>query len=184
MTMQDVDSRDWESFQGRQLSLGGIVTGYREGLTKNGKPYGIIRIEDLSGSGEIPLFGDDYINFGKYGREGLYLFVNATVQPRRWKESEFDFRISTIRLLQDVKDSLVQSIRINAPIDALNEQTISELSAIVKSHPGKTQLSFYILGRDHVALNLYSHDVRIHVTEELVDFIRESGSMDFTINQS
>ena len=184
MTMQDVDSREWESFQGRQLSLGGIVTGYREGLTKNGKPYGIIRIEDLSGSGEIPLFGDDYINFGKYGREGLYLFVNATVQPRRWKESEFDFRISTIRLLQDVKDSLVQSIRINAPIDALNEQTISELSAIVKSHPGKTQLSFYILGRDHVALNLYSHDVRIRVTEELVDFIRESGNMDFTINQS
>ena len=184
MTMQDVDSRDWESFQGRQLSLGGIVTGYREGLTKNGKPYGIIRIEDLSGSGEIPLFGDDYINFGKYGREGLYLFVNATVQPRRWKESEFDFRISTIRLLQDVKDSLVQSIRINAPIDALNEQTISELSAIVKSHPGKTQLSFYILGRDHVALNLYSHDVRVRVTEELVDFIRESDNMDFTINQS
>ena len=66
----------------------------------------------------------------------------------------------------------------------LNEQTISELSAIVKSHPGKTQLSFYILGRDHVALNLYSHDVRIRVTEELVDFIRESGSMDFAINQS
>ena len=184
MTMKDVSSREWEGFQGRQLTLGGIVTGYREGMTKNGKPYGIIRIEDLSGSGDIALFGDDYINFSKYGRPGLYLFVNATVQPRRWKDSELDLRISAIRLLQDVKDSLVHSIRITVPIDALNEQIISELSAIVKSNPGKTQLAFYVLGRDHVALNLYSHDTRLCVTEELIDFIRESGNMDFTINQS
>ena len=106
------------------------------------------------------------------------------MQPRRWKETEFDFRISSIRLLQDVKDSLVQSIRITLPIDALNETVISELSAIIKNNPGKTQLGFHLLGHDHVALNLYSHDVRLHVTEELVDFIRESGNMDFTINQS
>ena len=182
MTMKDVDASEWENFQGRQLTLGGIVTGYREGLTKNGKPYGILRIEDLSGSGDIPLFGDDYINFGKYGRPGLYLFINASVQSRRWKETELDFRIASIRLLQDVKDSLVQSIRITIPVGALNEQTVSELSAIVKSNPGKTQLAFNVLGADHVALNLYSHDVRLHVTEELIDFIKESDDMDFTIN--
>ena len=37
-------------------------------MTKNGKPYGILKIEDFTGSGEIPLFGQDYIEYSKYGK--------------------------------------------------------------------------------------------------------------------
>ena len=183
MTMKDVDSREWEDFQNKELLLGGIVTGYREGITKNGKPYGILKIEDMSGSGEIPLFGDNYINFSKYGKEGLYLYIKAVVQPRRWKEAELDFKINSIQLLQDVKDSLIHSISISIPIADLNEEVISELSALMKSNPGKTQLFFNVTGSDHVALNFSSRDIRLNVTQELLNFINDSDHLDFTINK-
>ncbi|MGP1462123.1 DNA polymerase III subunit alpha [Tannerella sp.] len=183
MTMKDVDSREWEEFQNKELLLGGIVTGYREGLTKTGKPYGIIKIEDMSGSGEVPLFGDNYINFSKYGKEGLYLYIKAAVQPRRWKEAELDFKINSIQLLQDVKDSLIHSISISIPIGDLNEQVISELAALMKSNPGKTQLFFNVTGSDHVALNFSSRDIRLNVTQELLNFINDSDILDFTINK-
>lgn len=183
MTMKDVDSREWEEFQNKELLLGGIVTGYREGLTKTGKPYGIIKIEDMSGSGEVPLFGDNYINFSKYGKEGLYLYIKAAVQPRRWKEAELDFKINSIQLLQDVKDSLIHSISISIPIDDLNKQIISELSTLIKSNPGKTQLFFNVTGSDHVALNFSSRDIRLNVTQELLNFINDSDHLDFTINK-
>lgn len=183
MTMKDVDSREWDEFQNKELVLGGIVTGYREGITKMGKPYGIIKIEDLSGSGEIPLFGDNYINFSKYGKEGLYLYIKATIQPRKWKTNELDFTIRSIQLLQDVKDSLIHSINILLPIDEINEQVIRELSAIAKDNPGRTQLFFNIMGSNHMSLSLLSRDTKIHVTQELIDFITESEIMDFTINK-
>lgn len=183
MTMKDVDSREWEEFQNKELLLGGIVTGYREGLTKTGKPYGIIKIEDMSGSGEVPLFGDNYINFSKYGKEGLYLYIKAVVQPRRWKEAELDFKINSIQLLQDVKDSLIHSISISIPIGDLNEEVISELAALMKSNPGKTQLFFNVTGSDHVALNFSSRDIRLNVTQELLNFINDSDILDFTINK-
>ncbi|MDO4704359.1 DNA polymerase III subunit alpha [Tannerella sp.] len=183
MTMKDVDSREWEEFQNKELLLGGIVTGYREGITKNGKPYGILKIEDMSGSGEMPLFGDNYINFSKYGKEGLYLYIKAAVQPRRWKEAELDFKINSIQLLQDVKDSLIHSISISIPIGDLNEEVISELSALMKSNPGKTQLFFNVTGSDHVALNFSSRDIRLNVTQELLNFINDSDNLDFTINK-
>ncbi len=183
MTMKDVDSREWEDFQNKELLLGGIVTGYREGITKNGKPYGILKIEDMSGSGEMPLFGDNYINFSKYGKEGLYLYIKAVVQPRRWKEAELDFKINSIQLLQDVKDSLIHSISISIPIADLNEEVISELSALMKSNPGKTQLFFNVTGSDHVALNFSSRDIRLNVTQELLNFINDSDHLDFTINK-
>ncbi len=55
--------------------MGGIVTGFREGMTKMGKPYGILKLEDFTGSGEIPLFGNDYIEFSKYCKDGLVLLI-------------------------------------------------------------------------------------------------------------
>ena len=183
MTMKDVDSREWEEFQNKELLLGGIVTGYREGLTKTGKPYGIIKIEDMSGSGEMPLFGDNYINFSKYGKEGLYLYIKAELQPRRWKEAELDFKINSIQLLHDVKDSLIHSLSISIPIDDLNKQIISELSTLIKSNPGKTQLFFNVAGSDHVALHFSSRDIRLNVTQELLNFINDSDHLDFTINK-
>ena len=183
MTMKDVDSREWEEFQNKELLLGGIVTGYREGLTKTGKPYGIIKIEDMSGSGEMPLFGDNYINFSKYGKEGLYLYIKAELQPRRWKEAELDFKINSIQLLHAVKDSLIHSLSISIPIDDLNKQIISELSTLIKSNPGKTQLFFNVAGSDHVALHFSSRDIRLNVTQELLNFINDSDHLDFTINK-
>ncbi len=64
------DFEDKDALKNKEISIGGMVTGNREGMTRNGKPYMILRIEDFTGSGEIPLFGDNYINFGKYGRPG------------------------------------------------------------------------------------------------------------------
>ena len=55
-----------ESLKGREMLLGGIVTDFREGMTKTGKPYGVVKIEDFTGSGEIALFGNNYIEYSKY----------------------------------------------------------------------------------------------------------------------
>ena len=49
------DLADKTDLANRDLLLGGIVTDVREGRTKNDKPYGIVKIEDYSGSGELPL---------------------------------------------------------------------------------------------------------------------------------
>ena len=38
---------DKENLVGKDLLFGGIVTDFREGMTKKGNPYGIIKIEDL-----------------------------------------------------------------------------------------------------------------------------------------
>ena len=44
---------DLTPLQNRDLTMGGIVTAVREGYTKTGKPYGIAKVEDYSGSAEF-----------------------------------------------------------------------------------------------------------------------------------
>lgn len=179
-----VDIADKESLTGKELLLGGIVTDVREGITRNGKPYMIVKIEDFSGNGEIPLFGNDYIEYSKYCKAGMYLLIKAAVQPRQWKESELDFKMKSIQLLQDVKDDLVHKIHLSISINDLNEQAINELSAYIKNNPGKTQLYFKVMdGENHISLNLMSRSIRLNITQAFIDFLNETESIDFAINK-
>lgn len=178
-----VEINDRESLRNRDLLLGGIVTAFREGTTKNGKPYGIVKIEDFTGSGEIALFGNDYIEYSKYCKIGMYLLINARVEPRRWKEDELDFRIGSIRLLQDEKDRLIEKISITVPIHDLDEPTINELSVLIKNNPGQSLLYFRVVDSEHnIAQNFFSQNIRLNVTRNLVEFLQGNENIDFKIN--
>ena len=179
--MAEINDRD--SLKGRELLLGGIVTAFREGTTKNGKPYGIVKIEDFTGSGEIALFGNDYIEYSKYCKTGMYLLINARVEPRRWNENELDFKIGSIRLLQDEKDRLIEKISITVPIHDLDEPTINELSVLIKNNPGQSLLYFRVVDSEHnISQNFFSQNIRLNVTRNLVEFLQENEYIDFKIN--
>ncbi len=180
--MAELSDRD--VLKGREILLGGIVTDFREGLTRTGKHYGVVKMEDYTGSGEIALFGDDYINYSKFCKLGMYLLINASIQPRQWNPNELDFKISNIRLLQNEKDKLIEKINISLSIHQLNEQTINELSTLIKKNPGNTLLYFKIIDGEHnLSLNLFSKNVRLNVTRDLVDFLSANDNIDFMINK-
>ncbi|MDR1403861.1 MAG: DNA polymerase III subunit alpha [Tannerellaceae bacterium] len=174
---------DKNSLRGREILTGGIVTEAREGTTRKGSPYGVIKIEDFTGSAEIALFGNEYIEHSKYFRIGMYLLIRGKIEPHRWKNGECDFRISFINLLQEEKDKLIEKISITVPIHSLDEPMINELSVLIKTNPGNSLLYFKVIDGEHnVALNLFSQNIRLHVTRELIEFLIENNEIDFRIN--
>ncbi|MDR1602369.1 MAG: DNA polymerase III subunit alpha [Tannerella sp.] len=174
---------DLEALKGRDLLFGGIVTSSREGTAKNGKRYMILKIEDFTGSNEIPLFGNDYLEYSKYGKPDMYLLISASVHAHRWRDTGVELHINSIRLLQDVKNSLINRINISMPIHTMDKKVINELSVLIKRHPGETHLYFRVIDdENNVTLNLFSRSVRTEVTQSLINFINESDYMDFTIN--
>ena len=178
-----IDLAEREALQGRELLLGGIVTDVREGMTKMGKPYAIMKLEDFTGNGEIALFGNDYIEYSKFCRIGIYLLINATIQPRKWNPNELDFRIGSMRLLQDAADSLIEKISIAVSIHDLNETILNELAIHLNNNTGPSLLYFKVMDSEHnIVLDLFSQSKRINVTQGLVDFLLENESMDFKIN--
>lgn len=179
-----IDLADRETLQGKELLVGGIVTEVREGMTKMGKPYAIMKLEDFTGSGEIALFGNDYIEYSKFCRIGIYLLINAMIQPRKWNPNELDFKIGTMRLLQDAADSLIEKISIAISIHDLNETILNELAIHISNNIGPSLLYFKVMDSEHnIVLDLFSQTKRIKVTQGLVDFLLENESMDFKINR-
>ena len=173
---------DKENLVGKDLLFGGIVTDFREGMTKKGNPYGIIKIEDFTGSGEIALFGKDYVDYSKFGKRGMYLLIKARVEDR-YNSGRLSLSIGAIQLLQEEKDRLIEKISITVPIHDLDEPTINELSTLIKNNPGQSLLYFKVVDCEHnVIQNFFSQNIRLNVTRNLVEFLQTNENMDFKIN--
>ncbi|MDR0892570.1 MAG: DNA polymerase III subunit alpha [Mediterranea sp.] len=176
---------DKQALVGREITMGGIVTNVRRGVSKKGNPYGIAKIEDYSGSAEIPFWGVDWVNYQGYLVEGTFLYLKARCQARQWNPSELELKITSIELLPDVKEDLVQKITILIPLSLLNSALVTDLAAITKENPGKTELCFKVTDdgeASHISVSLVSRPVKLTVSNSLVNYINERPGLAFHIN--
>ena len=174
---------DKSALVGREITMGGIVTSVRRGISKNGNPYGIAKIEDYSGSAELPFFGNDWVTFQGYLGEGTFLFIKARCQPKQLRPEELDIKITSMELLPDVKEKLVEKITILVPLSVLNSAMVAELSSLTKDHPGNTELYFKVTDRDEkMHVDLISRPVKLSVGKELISYLKERPELEFRIN--
>ncbi len=176
--------QDLDSLNGKEITLGGMVTSVREGQTKNGYPYTIFKLEDYLGSYEFALFSEDSVNFGRYARVGLSLYIRAKVQSKKFRQDELEVKISSIQLLTEVKDKLVSKITLQIPLDELNDTMVTELSALAKNNLGNSLLYFNITGGGprHMNVQLFSRPTKVHVNRHFIDYLKDNLLIEFKIN--
>ncbi len=175
--------QDLVPLNGKDVSFGGLVTSVREGQTKRGSPYTIMAIEDYTGSCELAFFGDDSVNFGKFARLGLSIYVTARIQPKRFRQEELEIKVSSINLLSEVKDKLVTKITLQLPITELDDTMVSELSALMKNNSGHSLLYFHIIGEaSNMHVQLFSRPSKIQVNKHLIDILKNNLQVEFKIN--
>ena len=167
----------------RDITVGGIVTGLREGYTKKGNPFGIAKIEDYSGAAELPLFGQDWIDWGRYMQQGCFLFIHAKVQPKQWKQEELEVKINKIELLPDVKDKLIEKITISTNLDALDNAMLDEMIPFFTQNPGNVELRIQVKDIEtQMHTNLISKTLKISVGKELIRYLKDNPALEFSIN--
>lgn len=177
------DLADLTALQNQDLVMGGIVTGVREGYTKNGKPYGVVKMEDYSGVGEFAFFGNEWVEKKNFFVEGMFLFMRGKCQPRQWKQDELEVKINSIELLSEAKDHLIEKLTVTAPLSAINDQLIMEIASIAKSSPGTAELCFYIQDEDkQMYVSLMSRTMKISVEKDLVNFLKSQPQLEYKIN--
>ena len=135
--------------EGKELTFGGMVTKFVERPTRTGGNFAIITLEDYTGSTEIRLFGQKYIDFAKYGREGTPIMVNVRAESRFNKPPQFE--VVRIQLLNDVKGQLISGVTLSIARDDLKPAVTDLIKEQLKaSNPdaGKGNISFRIFDPD------------------------------------
>ncbi|MBO4664729.1 MAG: DNA polymerase III subunit alpha, partial [Bacteroidaceae bacterium] len=165
-----------------KVTFGGIVTGVRNGITKNNKPFAIITMEDYSGSGELPLFGQDYLEYAHQFVVGTSLYITAKIVPGKYDATRFNFQFNKISLMEDIKNSIIENICINIPVETLTETIVTDIVAEAEDSPGQTKLCFCIISPDNTSIDMYSTNYSVTVTKQFINVL-ERDNLTYTINK-
>lgn len=158
------------------VSVAGIVTKKTVRTNKSGNPFCIFVIEDMQGSGEMALFGKDYLNFQGFIEEGRFLYIQGKMQPRFGSADQQEFKPSKMELLQEIRGARTKAVVVNLPLDKINEERVMQLEQLTTQHPGGTDLMFYLVDREEgINLRMKSMNRRVSPSNELIDHIREMG---------
>lgn len=117
-----------EAFKGKEITIAGIITAKREGKTKTGKDFGILTLEDFSGTYELAFFGKDYTDFRQYFIDETAIYVKGKVGPKWGKEgNELIFTIQKVDLLEAITENAIRSITLQVDIEKLTLDTVTEI---------------------------------------------------------
>ena len=176
---------DLTPFAGQNVRLGGIVTEIRSGTSKNGKPYGVATIEDFSGTGEIVLYGDNWVKWGNYLCVDRSVLISGTVEKHRFRDGEYELRIGHIDWLADASNKVIEQITVTVNIAALSKDDVEMLSAYARENNGNTalRLVFVDATNHHNKLRMKSRKYCIKVTRQFLNDIETSPALSYLINQ-
>lgn len=175
-------NEDIEKLKDKDLTFGGMVTASREGQSKNGNMYATLTLSDYTDSKELFFFGNDYVNFGKYCKTGLFVMVRGTVKTR-FNSNFYEYKVNSIELLSDVRSSYVKSVTINMPISALNKKLVTDIDHLAKEHRGNALLKFVVYDpENNMQLEMFSRTAKVDPSDDFLSFFDDQPDVSYRIN--
>jgi len=165
----------------KQFRLAGLVTDGQHRLTKTGKNFGIMHIEDFSGKADFAMFGDEYVKYSNYLEKGTIVMLEGAFK-QRYNSDIYEFKISKLHLLETVKANLTKEVRIETEPEMINENFISFIDENVRNYPGKTTLKFCIKDpAENLKIGLYTLEKSFTMNDDMTEFLNTNDEMEVSV---
>jgi DNA polymerase-3 subunit alpha len=130
-------------------------------------------MEDATGSTELMLFGKDFIEFAKYGQPGTPIMVTGRF-AKRYNSSELRFNITNIKLLEEIKGTVISGITIKVTKDILNDTFNSMLREHINSTNSDLGTLNFSIFDPEINRSIYMRSaVRIPVNRTLINMLND-----------
>jgi DNA polymerase-3 subunit alpha len=159
---------------GAEVTVGGIITGIRTVITKQGRnvgsKMGILRVEDLSGEVEAIVFPDQLRDHGSDLAQDSIVFLKGKVDRKREQPS---LRVIEVIPFKDRFAKLAPDLWIRLHCVALGEGVLDEVHKTIQSCPGDKPVFVEIVTPDGLVATVRSSQrCGIRPTEALMDRLR------------
>ena len=164
------------------VTVGGIVTGLREGFTKRGTPFGIVTLEDYGGAGEIAFF-DDWAQWRGMFIEGSSLFIKIKYEKKYPTSTYISSKVLSVEYLANVRDKLIRKITLRINVDDLTELDATELLNEIEDSPGNVEIDIQCHSVKLMRpVNLVSRSRKVSVKKSLIDLLETKPAIDYMID--
>ncbi|MBU3713944.1 MAG: DNA polymerase III subunit alpha [Ferruginibacter sp.] len=165
----------------KQIRLAGLVIDAQHRLTKNGKNFGVLQLEDFSGKSEFMLWSEDYVKYVNYMEKGRVLMIEGAFR-QRYNGNQYEFKISRLHLLETMKTTMTKQLHIDISPQFIDTDFINFLDQNIKNNPGKTVLKFNIHDTMHQRkVTLLNFEKGITVNDELTVFLNNNKNIDVIV---
>lgn len=170
---RDTDMEPLSKLQ--EITFGGIITESTERFSNySGKPFGIIQIEDYSGTGELSIFDAEWPKWNGMLKKEYLVRITAKCVERYRGSGKFQLNIVNVEFLVDVKNRGITSMTIGIDCDKFDEELEDNLATKLNDNLGQTSLliRFYNCMDQRGEIVMRSAK-SVNVTRKLLDFLDE-----------
>ncbi|MBP7477672.1 MAG: DNA polymerase III subunit alpha [Chitinophagales bacterium] len=172
---------------GKDMLIGGMIQKSMIALSKQGKKYGRFTLQDYNGTFEFMLFGETCLRFEHLIKNiGLPIAIRGKYTTKKgWNgEERTEFEMSEIHLLDEMRDKMTKSIKIQLAPERIDQFLIDSLEDIFKKNAGTLTVNFTIKNEeDKLSANVYSNKYRVNATEDLVTRLNVELGEDYVLGK-
>ena len=155
----------------KELTMGGLVVDFQTRMGKKGQ-FGILKIEDYTGSFEFMLFGNKFVDYQKYGVTGFAIVVRGAYE--KGYNDNVRFNVHSIDLLENMKGKMLKNLVISLSDDDLNK--VDFLKPYLGAQDDN-RCDLYFRMKDHQSGNYVMLRAKrpIAVNKKLMETMKEAG---------
>lgn len=171
--------------QTAQVALAGLVTSVETKISRNGKPFAKVNVEDFSGIYEFAFFGKDYENFMNYLQEHTAIYIEGEICEKYFlkpeeiaagKKAPYTFKAKKISLLGNVAEDRLTGFAIEMLANDITPELRHRLVHLVKEYSGKIPLSMIVFDPvTNYIVEFISRKYHITVSADFILQLNELG---------
>lgn len=165
----------------RSFRIAGLVVDAQHRVTKTGKNFGALSIEDFSGKTELMLWSDDYARYTNYLNKGYNLLINGFFK-QRFNSDQYEFKVTSMSLLETAKQTLTRQIEINVTPASITKDFVNFIDSNVKANPGKHSLRFNVYDPlENLKVTMYTLEKGFTMNEEMADYLMTNPDVEINV---
>ncbi|HEY1024681.1 MAG TPA: DNA polymerase III subunit alpha [Sphingobacteriaceae bacterium] len=186
--LQEADQQEFSKVRNRDLVVGGLISACSHRTTKTGKPFGSFMLEDYTDNYEIVLFGEDYVKFKQFFTDGYFLQIRGTVSERFKQKDNWEFKVTGMALLSELRDKMAKCLTIQLPLHELSGTFISKMDEMLQinseQNPNRNcQLKFAVLDYEtETSIELPAKSIKINPSNEFLDELAKINGVRYKLN--
>jgi len=162
--------------------IAGLVIDAQHRITKTGKNFGSLTIEDFSGKTELMLWSDDYVKFKNYLDKGKNILVHGHFK-QRFNNELFEFKVTGINLLEVAKQALTRQLELNVDAAFLTNNFISFFEKNIQSNPGKASIKFNIVSpAENLKISMHTPEKGFSMNDDMATFLLNHPDVEVNVS--
>ncbi len=166
---------------GKNFRVAGLVINAQHRITKTGKNFASLIIEDFTGKAELMFWSEEYVKFQNYLEKGKNLLITGFFK-QRYNSEEYEFKVTSVTLLETAKQLLTKSVELKLDAQSVTKDMVDFIDRNVRHNPGNSSLKFKIKEPDeNLEICLYTSGKGFSMNEEIAEFLIDNPDVEVNV---